>query len=197
MPRGKSKDAHERIILAALALFGKHGIDATSMDAIARMARVGKATIYNHWEDKEKLLLEVMCYVHEIKDDPEDVDTGDMARDLATVLNRRPSKAFQMAREHLTPEFIAYSAKNPEFGLAWRVRVMEPPRLCLTRILKRGIERGQLPAELDLEGSMALLLGPMLYSHIFRKGPGEDTTRLGEETAAAFCRAFGVGKKWA
>ncbi len=62
MGRSKSFDAHERIILAAVALFGKHGIDATSMDAIARVSGASKATIYNHWKDKEELLMEVMCY---------------------------------------------------------------------------------------------------------------------------------------
>ena len=190
MGRGKSFEAHERIILAAVALFGKLGIDATSMDAIARVGRASKATIYNHWKDKEELLMEVMCYLHGINDDPVYVDTGDLGRDLATVLNRRPSEAFQMARDHVTPTFIAYSATHPEFGRAWRHRVMEPGRQCLKRILERGIERGQLPADLDLELSMALLLGPMLYRHIFAKGSCASDDDLGRQTAEAFCRAF-------
>ena len=190
MGRGKSFEAHERIILAAVALFGKHGIDATSMDAIARVGRASKATIYNHWKDKEELLMEVMSYLHGINDDPVYVDTGDLGRDLATVLNRRPSEAFQMARDHVTPTFIAYSATHPEFGRAWRHRVMEPGRQCLKRILERGMERGQLPADLDLESSMALLLGPMLYRHIFARGCDEPNDDLGRQTAEAFCRAF-------
>ncbi len=95
-----------------------------------------------------------------------------------------------MARDHVTPTFIAYSATHPEFGRAWRHRVMEPGRQCLKRILERGIERGQLPADLDLELSMALLLGPMLYRHIFAKGSSASDDDLGRQTAEAFCRAF-------
>jgi AcrR family transcriptional regulator len=163
------------------------------MDAIARASGVSKATIYNHWEDKEALLLEVMLYVNGLDGDPEDVDSGDLSRDLATVLNRRPPQQFEAARDRMMPTLIAYSAVHPKFGAAWRRRVMEPPRKCLKRILCRGMERGLLPASLDLEISMALLLGPMLYRHIFAKGSGASDEDLGRQTAEAFCRAF-VGR---
>jgi hypothetical protein len=39
------------------------------------------------------------------------------------------------------PSMIAYSALHPEFGMAWRRRVMEPPRNCLIKILRRGMKR--------------------------------------------------------
>jgi AcrR family transcriptional regulator len=193
MVRPRSSEAHQKVIHAALDLFGERGIDAASMDAIARASGVSKATIYNHWEDKEALLLEVMLYVNGIDEDPEDVDTGDIARDLGTVLSRRPPQEFEAARNRMTPTLIAYSAVHPKFGAAWRHRVMEPPRQCLKRILCRGMERGLLPASLDLEVSMALLLGPMLYRHVFSKGSSVPEDELGRQTAEAFCRAF-VGR---
>jgi AcrR family transcriptional regulator len=193
MVRPRSSEAHQKVIHAALDLFGERGIDAASMDAIARASGVSKATIYNHWEDKEALLLEVMLYVNGIDQDPEDVDTGDIARDLGTVLSRRPPQEFEAARNRMTPTLIAYSAVHPKFGAAWRHRVMEPPRQCLRRILCRGMERGLLPASLDLEVSMALLLGPMLYRHVFSKGSSVPEDDLGRQTAEAFCRAF-VGR---
>ena len=190
MVRPRSPEAHEKVINAALALFGERGIDATSMDAIARKSGVSKATIYNHWQDKEALLMEVMLYVNGLDREPEDVDSGDLARDLATVLNRRPPGEFEVARNRMMPTLIAYSAAHAEFGQTWRRRVMEPPRKCLQRILRRGIERGQLPKHLDLDVSMALLLGPMLYRHIFYKGGCAGSEDVGTQTAEAFCRAF-------
>jgi AcrR family transcriptional regulator len=189
MVRPRSPEAHEKVIHAALALFGERGIDATSMDAISRASGVSKATIYNHWKDKEALLLEVMLYVNGLNREPEDVDTGDLRGDLATVLNRRPPGEFEEARNRMMPTLIAYSAAHHEFGKAWRHRVMEPPRRSLKRILERGIERGQLPPNLDLELAMALLLGPMLYTHIFEKQAGPSRTEVGFQTAEAFWRA--------
>jgi AcrR family transcriptional regulator len=195
MARSRSNEAHEKVLRAALELFGERGIEATSMDAIARESGVSKATIYNHWTDKEALLMEVMLFVNGLDREPEDIDSGDLCRDLATVLGRRPPGAFDEARNRMMPTLIAYSAVHQEFGDAWRHRVMEPPRKCLKRILRRGMERGLLPVDLDVETGMALLLGPMLYSHIFGKGnqpPGPD---IGTKAAEAFWRAFGLKEK--
>jgi Tetracyclin repressor-like, C-terminal domain len=89
----------------------------------------------------------------------------------------------------MTPSLIAYSALHPEFGKAWRHRVMEPPRQCLKRILQRGISRRQLPRDLDVEAAMALLLGPMLYAHVFQREQTTKTPDIGPLTAQAFWRA--------
>jgi AcrR family transcriptional regulator len=190
MVRPRSIEAHEKVLNAALSLFAKRGIEATSMDAIAQASGVSKATIYNHWSDKEALLLEVMLMVNGLDREPEDVDTGDVQRDLTTVLTRKPPDKFETARNRMTPSLIAYSALHPQFGKAWRHRVMEPPRQCLKNILRRGISRGQLPPDLDMESAMALLLGPMLYAHVFNKEEGPSKTDLGPVTAQAFWRAY-------
>jgi AcrR family transcriptional regulator len=198
MARPRSQEAHERVLRAALDLFGERGIDATSMDAISQTSGVSKATIYNHWANKEALLIDVMLMVNGLDRDPEDVDTGDQCEDLATVLGRRPPDEFDAARNRMMPALIAYSAVHHEFGEAWRHRVMEPSRTCLKRILSRGIKRGQLPATLDLEISMALLLGPLLYGHIFHREANSEPYDLGRHAAESFWRANqidGMGSK--
>ena len=102
---------------------------------------------------------------------------------------------YDEARTRIMPTLIAYSAVHPEFGKAWRHRVMEPPRQCLKRILMRGIERSLLPADLDIDVAMALLLGPMLYRHVFQKDPGANMKDIGPQTAEAFFRAFGTERR--
>ena len=190
MPRSRSTKAHEKVLTAALGLFAERGIDATSMDSIAQASGVSKATIYNHWADKEALLLEVMLMVNGLDREPEDVDSGDLQSDLTTILTRKPPDKFDNARNRMMPALIAYSAVHPEFGKAWRHRVMEPPRQCLKRVLKRGMSRGLLPGNLDLEAAMALLLGPMLYAHVFHKDQQASKPDLGPVTAQAFWRAY-------
>lgn len=192
MVRPRSEEAHEKVIDSALALFGKRGIEATSMDAIARDSGVSKATIYKHWADKEALLMETMCHLHGLDEEREDVDTGDLEKDLVAVLTRKPPGELDEARTRLTPAFIAYSAVHPEFGSAWRHRVMDPPRQSLKRILQRGIQRGLLSPDLDMDVAVALMLGPLLYWHIFVNGkkPSHDNRHIGPDIASAFCRAF-------
>ena len=190
MTRTRSQEAHEKVVKAALELFGEHGIDATSMGAIARESGVSKATIYKHWADKEALLMEVMLYVHGLPAEPQDVDTGDLELDLATVLSRKPPDEFEQARARMMPTLIAYSAVHQEFGQAWRHRVMDPPQQCLKRILRRAVERGLLEPDLDIDFAMALLLGPVMFRRIFEKRQTGSAKSIGPQTAAAFCRAF-------
>jgi AcrR family transcriptional regulator len=195
MVRPRSSEAHEKVLHAALALFSERGIEAASMDSIAASSGVSKATIYNHWADKEALLLEVMLWVNGLTGDPEDVDTGDLQRDLTKVLTRKPPDKFEVARDRMMPSLISYSALHPEFGKAWRHRVMEPPRQCIQNILRRGIERGQLPRDLDIESAIALLLGPMLYAHIFQREQKAKSLDLGPLTAQAFWRAHNQARE--
>lgn len=198
MVRPRSPEAHEKVLNAALALFGERGIESTSMDSIAQAAKVSKATIYNHWSDKEALLLEVMLWVHGLnpETDPEkdDPDSGSLERDLTIVLSRRPPQKFEEARKRITPALIAYSATHHEFGQAWRDRVMEPGRQCIKRILRRAQRRAQLPASLDLDSSMAILLGPMLYQHIFQRY-SRSRTSIAARVAETFCKAFARNSK--
>jgi len=195
MARPRSTEAHEKVLNAALELFAERGIENTSMDAISQASGVSKATIYNHWSDKEALLLEAMLMVHGLDREPEDVDTGDIQRDLATVLTRKPPDKYDAVRNRLTPYLIAYSAFHPEFGREWRHRVTEPPRQCIKKILRRAISRGQLQPDLDIEASVALLLGPMLYAHIFNKEDPSRKPDLGPISAATFWRAHSQNRK--
>jgi AcrR family transcriptional regulator len=192
MARQRSQEAHDRVLQAALDLFAGRGIDGTSMDAITQSAGVSKATVYNHWPNKEALLIDVMLMVNGLDRDPEDVDSGDLSKDLSTVLSRRPPDKFDAARERMMPAMIAYSAVHHEFGEAWRHRVMEPSRVCLKRILRRGIKRGLLPATLDMDTSMALLLGPPLYGHVFHKEAHTAPFDFGRAAAKSFWRAHHV-----
>ncbi|HVZ85096.1 MAG TPA: TetR/AcrR family transcriptional regulator [Terracidiphilus sp.] len=190
MARTRSDAAHDKVLRAALELFAGRGIDATSMDAIAQASGVSKATIYNHWADKEALLMEVMEMIHGIGRQTECIDTGDIRRDLTIVLTRKPPDEFDAVRTKMTPSLIAYSAVHTEFGREWRHRVMEPPRQCIRQILARGIRQGLLPRGLDVDAAISLLLGPVLYTHIFQKDRQEKVPDIGPKAAETFWRAY-------
>jgi AcrR family transcriptional regulator len=194
MVRKRSERAHDSVLRAALDLFGERGIEATSMDAIAQASGVSKATIYNHWANKDALLIEVMLLVNGLDRAPVEFDSGDSCQDIAAVLSRRPPDEFDAQRNRMMPALIAYSAIHQEFGEAWRHRVMEPPRQSLRRILRRAIRRKELPASLDLDLSLALLLGPLLYRHIFQKDIAANAHDIGPAIAEAFWRAYTLRK---
>src|SRR5688572_21608958 len=55
--RGRPLDAgkHEQILAAATEAFLQRGFDGTSMDLVARRAKVSKVTVYTHFHSKEAL----------------------------------------------------------------------------------------------------------------------------------------------
>jgi AcrR family transcriptional regulator len=201
MARPRSAQAHKRVLLAAVELFSERGIDATSMDAIAETSGVSKATIYKHWPDKDALCLEVMGYLHGLDEEPPVFDSGDFRADLIAQLQYQPAADRKALRERMVPHMIAYASRNQVLGAAWRSRVIEPARLALTNIIKRGERRGVLRHGIDPEVGIALLLGPMMYRHIFSRKLGQKGTPsppvkdLEVQVADAFLAAFGTGKQ--
>lgn len=194
MARTRSTEVHHRILQAGLALFSQRGFEASSMDAIAREARVTKPTLYNHWTDKEALMMDVMLYVNGVNGRPIFVSTGNLLADLTYILTRRPPDEFEPLRNRMMPGLIAYSATHPEFGAAWRRNLMQPVQRELRNILRTAIRRRQLPARLNLDAALAMLLGPMLYRHSFHNASPLSIDKLGSETAEAFCRAFATDR---
>ena len=49
-----------RVLDAAAALFGEHGVDGISMDAVARAAGVGKGTLFRRFGDRHGLLVALL-----------------------------------------------------------------------------------------------------------------------------------------
>ena len=55
-----SLSKREKLIQAALELFGKNGIHATGIDAIVERSGITKKTLYAHFRSKEELVLAVL-----------------------------------------------------------------------------------------------------------------------------------------
>ena len=195
MARMRSVSAHRKVIQAAVQLVAARGFDATSMDAIAESSGVSKATIYKHWPDKEALMLELMAEMSGLHSRPK-FDSGNVRADMAAVLGYRPEENGE-TRERIMPHFMAYSARHPAFGRAWRSMVMEPPRRELTHLLKKGIASGQLSNQIDFEVALALLIGPILYRHVFLYKGEADHGDLAAQVVESFWRAWGVRPKQA
>jgi AcrR family transcriptional regulator len=54
----RSIETREKIFRVALDLFAERGFNATTIDAIAEGADIGKGTFFNYFENKESILLE-------------------------------------------------------------------------------------------------------------------------------------------
>jgi AcrR family transcriptional regulator len=193
MARIRSPQAHEKVLQASLALFVKRGIEATSMDAVAEKSGVSKATIYKHWKDKDALALEALSLMLGLDEEPPKFDSGNLRQDLVDALTYQPSPDRLEMKNRMMPHVMAYAARNRTFGEQWRTLVIERPQTRLKNLIKHGIERRQLVSKISLETGLALLLGPMLYGHIFvgKKSLGPIPKDLATEVVNAFWKVYG------
>ena len=53
-------DKKERIMEAATTSFSQYGFKGTTMDSVAKIAKVGKGTVYTYFENKEELFDEIV-----------------------------------------------------------------------------------------------------------------------------------------
>jgi AcrR family transcriptional regulator len=165
------------------------------MDAIVEASGVSKATIYKHWADKDALCLEVMAHLHGLDEEPPAFDSGDLRTDLIELLRYQPAAERAELKTRMMPHLMAYSARKPDFGKAWRSLVMDRPRTRLKHMLKRAVEQGLLRKDLNYEVAIALLIGPMMYRHIFNHLSTKLPDDMPEQIVDSFWRAHATDQR--
>jgi TetR/AcrR family transcriptional repressor of mexJK operon len=126
---GDTEDSPKRqaILNAATDLFAARGYGAVSMDAIAREADVSKATLYAHFESKDRLfatIVQLACVENIMPDEdlPDPIRSPgqrDVEADLS-VIGGRILRFFLRDRSLAIHRLvIAESARFPELGRAF------------------------------------------------------------------------------
>lgn len=182
MSRVPSTQAHEAVLKAALKLIADQGIDSTSVDDIANASGVSKATIYKHWPNKEALCLEA---ISRLRCDLPVFDSGNPREDLIALLRHIAVTQKPEAFSRVWPRVMSYAESNPAFARAFRERLSEGARAQLVALLRQAVEKNELRATLDMDLSVDLLFGPIMY-HRFMQAPVP--AKLPEQVVDSFWR---------
>jgi AcrR family transcriptional regulator len=171
--RPRSEKAGKAILDAAAELLLEHGLEAVSMDAVADRAGVSKATIYRWWPTKETLALEAL-YQEWDTARPSPPDTGSLRGDLLALL--RPWIRRVRARPYgrVVAALIAEAQTDPEFAAEYHRRFVEPRRDPARALLKRALERGEIPPETKVEVALDLLYGSLYHRLLHGHAPLND-----------------------
>ena len=163
--RPRSEEAHQAILDATLALLVEVGFSALTVEGVASRAGVGKATIYRRWPSKLPLVVEAFGQLPGF----EDVDSGNVADDLKEMLRRYILTFHNTPLASVLPSLAGERAHNPELSEMINP-VSKQRRRPLITALERGIERGELPADVDLDLLADIVVGPIAVSLFFRGG---------------------------
>ena len=163
--RPRSADADVAILAAALALAVDVGVRALSMDEVASRAGVSKATIYRRWSSKEALILDALRSAIEPVGA---VDHGSLGADLRHYLSDMTAR-MTVSRGDVLPHLIEVACYDPAIRSSLDDWVFHR-RAPLLAILERGVERGELPVDTDVELLLDALIGPFVYRRLLTGG---------------------------
>lgn len=148
---------------AVLTLLAESGYAELSMDAVATRAQVARLTLYRRWQSKPRLVAEAV--VASLGSAPAP-DTGCTRSDLLEGV-RTLSTAFKGRLGRVLPGLVAALAEEPSLARSFREQVLIPRRSSMAAALQRGIERGDLRPDLDIELALDLLAAPLYYRALF------------------------------
>jgi AcrR family transcriptional regulator len=174
-PRGRprSEAARRATLDAAAELLLAHGLSAVSMDTVADRAGVSKATIYRWWPTKEALALDAL-YTEWAAAQPHPRDTGTLRGDLLALM--RPWARLSRRRPYgrVVAALLAEVQTDPAFAVEYRRRVLEPRRAQARDVFQRAVQRGEIPADTNLEVALDLLYGPLYHRLLHGHAPLND-----------------------
>ena len=187
--RPRSEKARTAILDAATELLLEQGLEAVSMDEVAERADVSKATIYRWWPSKETLALDAL-YREWDTAPPEAPDTGSLRDDLIALL--RPWIRRVRARPYgrVVAELVAEAQTDPEFASIYQARFIAPRREPGGALLRRAIDRGELPADTDVDLALDLVYGPLFHRLLHGHAPLND--RFVRDVVHAVLAGLGV-----
>jgi AcrR family transcriptional regulator len=166
--RPRDERADRAILRATLELIAKHGVPALRMDDVADRAGVGKATIYRRHRSKEELVTAaIAALVSEI----EVPDTGSTRGDLLALMQNAVGVYRASVEAAVMPSLVDAMSRDAALARTVREGFLAGRRAALGAVLERGVGRGDLRVDLDLELALDVLGGPLFYRLLVTGGP--------------------------
>lgn len=154
-PREQAVD--QRILEATLTLLEERGYLDMSIEAVAAQAQVSKRSIYLRYPTKAMLATAALASIWNMTEAP---DTGTTYTNLEFLLQQGRQNVSSPAGASFIGYVLAEAGRNQE-AIELFVRYITAPRRTLYRmVLQRGIRRGEVRADIDIDFVADLLQGP-------------------------------------
>jgi AcrR family transcriptional regulator len=184
--RPRSDRARRAILDAFQAQLIADGFADLRLEHVAAQAGVGKATIYRWWPSREALALDLLMQLaapHIAID-----DTGDTRAELLAAVTNAMRAVTDTPFGPVIRALLSQIAINPALGDPFRASVVQGRRDEVARVIARGVSRGDLQADADVDVATELLVGPVYFRLMFG---GELTPRFAERVVESVLRGFG------
>jgi len=159
--RGRPRDPRidEAIIAATLAELAEHGYEGLSLVRVAELAGTSRQAVYRRHPGKPELVAAAVAAaaIHTAPPEP----TGDWWADLAAALDHE-AEVFMGSDAAAAVGPLLLRGDYDPLGMVARRQVLAPRRRRFRALLRRGIDEGEVRADLDVEVTVDLLLGALV-----------------------------------
>jgi AcrR family transcriptional regulator len=162
-PRDTRRD--DEILTAVLRLLGDTSYSDLTVAAIARTAGVGKPTLYLRWPGKAAVVADAVVRVMSADPFP---DLGDVRSDLVAGLREMIHRFAATQAGRVLPGLVADLHDDPGLLAAFDERYFQPRRRWVRAALERGVQRGELAADIDYDLAVDMVVGPVYYALLAR-----------------------------
>ncbi|GAA3822399.1 TetR/AcrR family transcriptional regulator [Sphaerisporangium flaviroseum] len=159
--RPRSEKAEKAIVDAAIDMIAEGtGVAELSIEAIAARAGVGKTTIYRRWSNKEDLVVDALAT---LKAPIPVLDAASVRENVVRYLGSMQQETHHRRTRCIMNIALSESERYPHLAERFREIAIKPRREALRSVIQRGVDSGELRADVDVEVAMAALTGAMLF----------------------------------
>ena len=183
--RGRPRDAavDDRILLATFEQLVEVGYSGLSIEAVAAAAGVAKTSIYRRYPTKRDLV--VAALGEETPFSPPPIDMPAHAA-LEAFVRQAIHMLIESGAVRILGSLLVEEQREPGILEVFRERILGPRRGMVEAMLRRGIERGEIRADIDPLVVTEMVAGAVFGHHVI----------LGLPTTGAWIEAL-VEHVWA
>lgn len=166
--KGRAARVVSDVLIATAEELSRVGYAALRVEDVASRSGVNKTTIYRRWPTKPEL---VGAALRAVWESPEVPDTGSLRSDLLASLKKTASFAMSPIGRGLT-RVIQIERAHPELEPI-AISLREEFRGIRELLVKRGIERQELPESTDVRFLTDMVAAPVFF-RLFTEGESVD-----------------------
>lgn len=149
------------ILKATREILAESGVQGLTMEGVAARAGVAKTTVYRRWSSKEDLAMAVLLdMVAQVVAVPDLESTRD---ELVAFVDGAVKILGSTLMGRVMQGLVSELAANPALARSFQERVVAMRVSEVHRLVERGIDRGDLRPDTDIELAHELLFGPVYY----------------------------------
>lgn len=158
-PRNPQVDA--AIVAAALDVLAERGFARFTVEEVAALAGVGKASIYRRFPDKDSLITHALDHIN---DDLPPIPDGGSVKERLSVMMERVRQGIPTSHAgRIMRHVLSESSGSPELMPDFYRRVIDPRSRRIRSVLVEGQRAGELPADFDVDVAIPALIGSMVF----------------------------------